>query len=171
MLQQTVCFLFLRYMPIGHNFLISSTKTFTRSIKNLVWVNYLFVGILTVPTTVLVSRAVLPAAAADRTAVRACTAAAAAATALAAPAAAAMLLPKLPYFFILMFIFRLVTISRGSSGRRRRTGEGVCTGLYPEVCNSSLYFAVNPFLMVPCLLCNLQKQFKELWIYSSVTFL
>lgn len=170
MLQQTVCFLFLWYLPIGHNFLISSTKTFTRrSIKNPVWVNYLLVGIFTVPSTVLVSRAVLPAAAADRTAVRACTAAAA--TALAAPAAAAMLLPKLSYFFILMFIFRLVTISRGSSGRRRWTGEGVCTGLYPEVCNSNLYFAVNPFLMVPCLICNLQKQFKELWIYSSVTFL
>lgn len=78
--------------------------------------NYLLVGIFSVLTAVPISRVVF-AAAADFAASSADTTAAAS-PATAAPAAAATLLPRLPYFIFLVFISRLFTISRGSSGRR-----------------------------------------------------
>lgn len=82
--------------------------------------NYLLVGIFSVLTAVPISRVVF-AAAADFAASSADTIAAASpatAAPAAALAAAAMLLPRLPYFIFLVFISRLFTISRGSSGRR-----------------------------------------------------
>lgn len=122
-----------------------------RNVKNPVWVNYLLVEIFSVHTAELVSRAVLSTAAAGLTATRAS----------AAAAYRAMLLPKLPHLIFLTFISGLLTLSRGIS--RRWTGKWGCIGLFPEVCNCSLYFTVNPLLMTMCFICNLQKQFKELW--------
>lgn len=123
--------------------------------------NYLLVGIFTVPTAVPVPRVVfLAAAAAARSA------ASRAATAAPAAALAATLLPRLPYFICRVLISRLLTTSRGSSRRRGWTGEVGCTGLCPEASICSLVLSVNPFCAAPCFICSLQKQLKASWIYS-----
>lgn len=118
--------------------------------------NYLLVGIFTVPTAVSVPRVVFLAAAA------ACFAASRAPTA----APAATLLPRLPHFIFAVMVSRLSAISRGSSSRGGWAGEVGCAGLCPQPCVCSLVLSVNPLGAAPCFIRSLQKQLKALWIYG-----